>query len=52
MRTTSLRLRVVAAVLAMLTIVLVTVGILINLVLGGQLRADLQQRLIDHAGQK
>ncbi|WP_104089740.1 response regulator [Cryobacterium sp. N19] len=50
MRTTSLRLRVVAAVLAMLTIVLVAVGILINLVLGGQLRADLQQRLIDRAG--
>ncbi|WP_104133287.1 cell wall metabolism sensor histidine kinase WalK [Cryobacterium sp. M91] len=50
MRTTSLRLRVVAAVLAMLTIVLVTVGILINVVLGGQLRADLQQRLIDRAG--
>lgn len=50
MRTTSLRLRVVVAVLVMLTIVLVTVGILINLVLGGQLRADLQQRLIDRAG--
>jgi len=50
MRTTSLRRRVVAAVLTMLTIVLVTVGILINLVLGGQLRADLQQRLIDRAG--
>ena len=50
MRTTSLRVRVVAAVLAMLTIVLVTVGILVNLVLGGQLRADLQQRLIDRAG--
>ena len=50
MRTTSLRLRVVAAVLAMLTIVLVTVGILINVVLGGQLRADLEQRLIDRAG--
>ncbi|TFB73223.1 HAMP domain-containing histidine kinase [Cryobacterium glaciale] len=50
MRTTSLRVRVVAAVLAMLTIVLVTVGILVNLVLGEQLRADLQQRLIDRAG--
>ncbi|WP_104081948.1 cell wall metabolism sensor histidine kinase WalK [Cryobacterium sp. Y11] len=50
MRTTSLRVRVVAAVLAMLTMVLVTVGILINVVLGSQLRADLQQRLIDRAG--
>ena len=34
----------------MLTIVLVTVGIMVNLVLGGQLRSELQQRLIDRAG--
>ncbi|TFD50295.1 hypothetical protein E3T55_10370, partial [Cryobacterium frigoriphilum] len=50
MRTTSLRLRVIAAVLAALTVVLVTVGILINVVLGEQLRADLEQRLLDRAG--
>jgi len=50
MRTTSLRLRVIAAVLAALTVVLVCAGLLINVVLGQQLRADLQQRLIDRAG--
>lgn len=50
LRTTSLRLRVVAAVLTALTLVLVSVGILINVVLGEQLRADLEQRLLDRAG--
>ncbi|MFC5929761.1 sensor histidine kinase [Cryobacterium melibiosiphilum] len=50
MRTTSLRLRVIAAVLTALTLVLVSVGILINVVLGEQLRADLEQRLLDRAG--
>lgn len=50
MRTTSLRLRVVVAVLLVLTLVLVAVGIVINVVLGEQLRADLEQRLLDRAG--
>ena len=50
MRTTSLRLRVIAAVLAVLAVVLVSVGLLVNVVLGDQLRADLEQRLVDRAG--
>jgi len=50
MRTTSLRLRVISAVLAAVAVVLVCAGLLINVVLGAQLRADLQQRLIDRAG--
>ncbi|MBG6213393.1 MAG: hypothetical protein LH475_09090 [Cryobacterium sp.] len=37
------------AVLAMPTIVLAADGVLINLVPSGQVRADLQQRLIDRA---
>ncbi|MDH6237718.1 HAMP domain-containing sensor histidine kinase [Cryobacterium sp. CG_9.6] len=50
MRTTSLRLRVVAAVLAVLAVVLLVVGVLTHVVLGEQLRANLQERLLDRAG--
>jgi len=50
LRTTSLRLRVSVAVLALLTVLLVALGVLVNLRLGEQLRADLTQRLVDRAG--
>lgn len=47
--TSSLRRRVVVAVLALLLVVLVGLGLLVNAVLGERLRADLQQRLVDRA---
>lgn len=50
LRTTSLQLRVSVAVLALLTVLLVVLGVLVNLRLGEQLRADLTQRLVDRAG--
>jgi len=50
LRTTSLRLQVSVAVLALLTVLLVALGVLVNLRLGEQLRADLTQRLVDRAG--
>ncbi len=50
LRTTSLRLRVSLAVLGLLTLLLVALGVLVNLGLGAQLRADLTQRLVDRAG--
>lgn len=46
-RTPSLRRRVVLSVLGLLIIVLTALGLIMNFVLGNQLRADLQQRLVD-----
>jgi two-component system OmpR family sensor kinase len=48
--TSSLRRRVVVAVLALLLVVLVSLGLLVNAVLGERLRVDLRQRLVDRAG--
>jgi two-component system OmpR family sensor kinase len=48
-RTPSLRRRVMLSVLGLLIIVLTTLGLIMNWVLGTQLRADVQQRLIDRA---
>ena len=47
--TSSLRRRVVIAVLALLLVVLVGLGLLVNAVLGERLRSDLRQRLVDRA---
>ncbi len=48
-RTPSLRRRVVLSVLLLLLIVLTALGLTMNWVLGTQLRADVQQRLLDRA---
>jgi len=48
-RTPSLRRRVVLSVLGLLLIVLTALGLIMNWVLGTQLRADVQQRLLDRA---
>ena len=48
-RTPSLRRRVVLSVLLLLIVVLAVLGLTMNWVLGTQLRADLQQRLLDRA---
>ena len=48
-RTPSLRRRVVLSVLGLLIIVLTALGLIMNWVLGTQLRADVQQRLLDRA---
>jgi len=50
MRTPSLRLRVVVAVLGLLTAVLVGLGLLVNAVLAARLHADLRDRLAERAG--
>ncbi len=47
--TPSLRRRVVVAVLALLLVVLLGLGLLVNAVLGERLRSDLRQRLVDRA---
>jgi two-component system OmpR family sensor kinase len=49
-RTPSLRLRVVVAVLGLLTAVLVGLGLLVNAVLAARLHADLRDRLTERAG--
>jgi two-component system OmpR family sensor kinase len=49
-RTPSLRLRVVVAVLGLLTVVLVGLGLLVNAVLAARLHADLRDRLTERAG--
>ncbi len=48
-RTPSLRRRMVLSVLGLLLIVLTALGLIMNWVLGTQLRADVQQRLLDRA---
>lgn len=48
--TSSLRRRVVVAVLALLLVVLIGLGVLVNAVLGERLRSDVRQRLVDRAG--
>lgn len=48
--TSSLRRRVVVAVLAMLLVVLVGLGFAVNVILEQRLRADLRQQLVDRAG--
>jgi two-component system, OmpR family, sensor kinase len=50
MRTPSLRLRVVLAVLGLLTVALVGLGLLVNAVLAARLHADLRDRLTERAG--
>lgn len=50
MRTPSLRLRVVVAVLVLLTAVLVGLGLLVNALLAARLHADLRDRLAERAG--
>ena len=50
MRTPSLRLRVVVAVLVLLAAVLVGLGLLVNAVLAARLEADLRDRLAERAG--
>ena len=50
MRTPSLRLRVVLAVLGLLTVTLVGLGLLVNAVLAARLHADLRDRLTERAG--
>lgn len=50
MRTTSLRWRVIALVLAAVAVVLLAVGLFLEVTLQAQLRNDLQQRLLDRAG--
>ena len=50
MRTTSLRLRVVVAVLAVLVAVLVGLGLLVNAILAARLSGDLRERLTERAG--
>jgi two-component system, OmpR family, sensor kinase len=49
-RTPSLRLRVVLAVLGLLTVALVGLGLLVNAVLAARLHADLRDRLTERAG--
>jgi two-component system OmpR family sensor kinase len=49
-RTPSLRLRVVVAVLGLMTVALVGLGLLVNAVLGARLHADLRDRLTERAG--
>jgi two-component system OmpR family sensor kinase len=49
-RTPSLRLRVVLAVLGLLTVALVGLGLLVNAVLAARLHADLRDRLAERAG--
>jgi two-component system, OmpR family, sensor kinase len=49
-RTPSLRLRVVVAVLVLLTAVLVGLGLLVNAILAARLHADLRDRLTERAG--
>lgn len=48
-RTPSLRRRVVLSVLGLLLILLTALGLIMNWMLGTQLRADVQQRLLDRA---
>lgn len=50
MRTRSLRLRVIVGVLTTLVLVLVAGGLLVERTLSGQLRGDLEQRLVDRVG--
>ena len=50
MRTPSLRVRVVLAVLGVMTVALVGLGLLVNAVLGARLHADLRDRLTERAG--
>ena len=50
MRTPSLRLRVVLAVVGLLTVALVGLGLLVNAVLTARLHADLRDRLTERAG--
>ncbi|HEV7653224.1 MAG TPA: HAMP domain-containing sensor histidine kinase [Mycobacteriales bacterium] len=50
MRTPSLRLRVVVAVLGLMTVALVGLGLLVNAVLAARLHADLRDRLTERAG--
>jgi len=49
-RTPSLRLRVVLAVLGLLTVALLGLGLLVNAVLAARLHADLRDRLTERAG--
>jgi two-component system OmpR family sensor kinase len=49
-RTPSLRRRIVLSVLAMLLVVMLGLGWVVNYLLGSSLRADLRQRLSDRAG--
>ncbi len=49
LRTGSLRRRVIVAVSALLVVVLVGMGFVVNVVLGDRLRGDLRQRLADRA---
>jgi two-component system, OmpR family, sensor kinase len=49
-RTPSLRLRVVVAVLGLLAAVLLGLGLLVNAVLAARLHADLRDRLVERAG--
>lgn len=49
MRTTSLRVRVTVAVLALLVVTLLVLSAVVELVLGNRLRADLRGRLADRA---
>ena len=50
MRTPSLRVRVVLAVLGVMTVAMVGLGLLVNAVLGARLHADLRDRLTERAG--
>ena len=50
LRTGSLKKRVLFSVLALLLVVLVGLGLVVNLVLGDRLRSDLRSRLTDRAG--
>jgi two-component system, OmpR family, sensor kinase len=49
-RTPSLRVRVVLAVLGVMTVAMVGLGLLVNAVLGARLHADLRDRLTERAG--